>query len=48
MINENLKTIMTEADVFAVVSKAQEFDQIKVKLKKTNELWEVLYKVLNT
>jgi len=34
VINENLKTIMTEADVFAVVSKAQEFDQIKVKLKK--------------
>jgi hypothetical protein len=29
---------MTEADVFAVVSKAQEFDQIKVKLKKNNEL----------
>ena len=39
MINENLKTIMTEADVFAVVSKAQEFDQIKVKLKKNQ--WTV-------
>lgn len=37
VINENLKTIMTEADVFAVVSKAQEFDQIKVKLKKINK-----------
>lgn len=29
---------MTEADVFAVVSKAQEFDQIKVHLYVKNKL----------
>ncbi|VDI49942.1 activating signal cointegrator complex subunit 3 [Mytilus galloprovincialis] len=42
VINENLKTIMTEADVVAVVSKAQEFDQIKVREDEMTELEELM------
>ena len=30
MINEHLKIMMTEADIFAVLAKSQEFEQIKV------------------
>ena len=30
VINEHLKILMTEADIFALLSKSQEFEQIKV------------------
>lgn len=42
VINDNLKSLMTEADVFAMVSKSQEFDQIKVREDEMNELDNLL------
>ncbi|OWF45882.1 Activating signal cointegrator 1 complex subunit 3 [Mizuhopecten yessoensis] len=42
VINENLKSLMTEADVFAMVSKSQEFDQIKVREDEMGELDNLL------
>nr|XP_022293850.1 activating signal cointegrator 1 complex subunit 3-like [Crassostrea virginica] len=45
VINEHLKQIMTEADVFAVVSKAQEFDQIKVRDDEMDELDGLLHEI---
>ncbi|WAR07337.1 ASCC3-like protein [Mya arenaria] len=43
VINEFLKTVMTEADIFALVSKAQEFDQIKVRDEEMEELEGLLH-----
>ncbi|XP_052242448.1 activating signal cointegrator 1 complex subunit 3-like [Dreissena polymorpha] len=43
VINEYLKTVMTEADIFALVSKAQEFDQIKVRDEEMEELDRLLH-----
>ncbi|KAL4233009.1 activating signal cointegrator 1 complex subunit [Mactra antiquata] len=43
VINEFLKTVMTEADIFALVSKSQEFDQIKVRDEEMDELETMLH-----
>ncbi|XP_025099015.1 LOW QUALITY PROTEIN: activating signal cointegrator 1 complex subunit 3-like [Pomacea canaliculata] len=38
VINENFKAMMTEGDIFSLVSHAQEFDQIKVREDEMEEL----------
>ncbi|KAK3097478.1 hypothetical protein FSP39_009969 [Pinctada imbricata] len=43
VINDHLRNVMTEADVFALVSKAQEFDQIKVRDEEMKELEGLLH-----
>ncbi|XP_061176706.1 activating signal cointegrator 1 complex subunit 3-like [Saccostrea echinata] len=45
VVNEHLRQIMTEADVFALLSKAQEFDQIKVRDDEMDELDDILHNV---
>lgn len=41
VINDHLKSLMTEADIFALVSQSQEFHQIKVRDEEMEELEEL-------
>ncbi|XP_041352458.1 activating signal cointegrator 1 complex subunit 3-like [Gigantopelta aegis] len=43
MVNETFVSLMTESDVFSILSKAQEFDQIKVRDDEMDELENLVH-----